>query len=102
MKTVTQSIRKGDISIRYGGEEFLIILPGASKKDALAVSEKIMRMVEDTSVNEGVQIIHVTVSIGVISYPEVNVDNEHELVKRVDEALYQAKEAGRNKICVAK
>jgi len=72
IKTVAKSIRKGDISIRYGGEEFLIILPGASKEDALTVSEKIMRMVEDTSITEGVQTIRVTVSIGVISYPEID------------------------------
>ena len=102
IKTVAKSIRKDDISIRYGGEEFLIILPGASKEDALTVSEKIMRMIEDTSVTEGVQVIRVTVSIGVISYPELDVNNEQELVERVDEALYQAKKTGRNKICVAK
>lgn len=102
IKTVAKSIRKGDISIRYGGDEFLVILPGASKEDALTVSDKIMRMIEDTSVTEGAQVIHVTVSIGVISYPEIDVENEQELVKRADEALYQAKETGRKKICAAK
>lgn len=102
IKTVEKSIRKGDIFMRYGGEEFLIILPGASKEDSRAVSEKMRRMVEDTSVTEGDQIIRVTVSIGVTSYPELDVDNEHDFVKHVDEALYQAKETGRNKVCVSR
>ncbi|MDD4929981.1 MAG: diguanylate cyclase [Gallionella sp.] len=97
-KTARAALREGDILMRYGGEEFLIILPGASKEDSLGVGEKLRRMVEDSSVADGDQVIRVTISVGATSYPEFEVTADQELVKRADEALYQAKETGRNKV----
>lgn len=97
-KTAKLALRKGDILMRYGGEEFLAIFPAASKENALALGERLRRMVEDTSVLDGDQIICVTISIGVTSYPELEVTDEQDLVKRADEALYKAKETGRNKV----
>jgi diguanylate cyclase (GGDEF)-like protein len=97
-KTAKLALRKGDILMRYGGEEFLAIFPAASKENALALGERLRRMVQDTSVLDGDQIICVTISIGVTSYPELEVTDELDLVKRADEALYKAKETGRNKV----
>ena len=99
-KTARAALREGDILMRYGGEEFLIILPAASKENARDVGERLRRMVEETSVTDGDQVIRVTISIGVTSYPELTVAGEQDLVKRADEALYSAKESGRNKVII--
>lgn len=97
-KTARAALREGDILMRYGGEEFLAILPAASKENARDIAERMRRMVEETSVADGDQSIRVTISIGITSYPELDVTGEQELVKRADEALYVAKETGRNKV----
>ncbi len=98
---VTRSIlREGDIMVRFGGEEFLAILPAASKQDVREAGERLRRIVEDTSVVDGDQIIKVTISVGGTSYPELSVESEQDLVKHADEALYSAKESGRNRVIV--
>ena len=97
-RAARSALREGDILVRYGGEEFLAVLPLASKENAQRVGERIRRMVEDTSVSEGDQVIRVTISVGVVSYPELDAKDELELVKRADEALYSAKQAGRNRV----
>lgn len=97
-KTARAALREGDILMRYGGEEFLVILPAASKENSRDVGERLRRMVEETSVADADQVIRVTISIGITSYPEFDVSDEQELVKRADEALYSAKETGRNKV----
>ncbi|HKI60501.1 MAG TPA: GGDEF domain-containing protein, partial [Mariprofundaceae bacterium] len=88
------------ILMRYGGEEFLVILPVASKENSRDIGERMRHMVEETSVTDGDQVIHVTISIGVTSYPELEVAGDQDLVKCADEALYLAKESGRNKVIV--
>jgi two-component system, cell cycle response regulator len=98
---VTRSIlREGDILVRFGGEEFLAILPAASKQDVREAGERLRRIVEDTSVVDGDQIIKVTISVGGTSYPELSVESEQDLVKYADESLYSAKESGRNRVIV--
>ncbi|WP_029406509.1 GGDEF domain-containing protein [Thiomicrorhabdus sp. Milos-T2] len=91
------TLRDGDIVIRYGGEEFLMILQGANTKDALQVSEKIRHQVQDTIFSEGEQQISLTISVGVCGFPEIQVADEVMLIDKADQALYQAKQSGRNK-----
>ncbi|MDD2917879.1 GGDEF domain-containing protein [Rhodoferax sp.] len=99
-KTTRAALREGDVLMRYGGEEFLVILPAASKANSHDLGERIRRMVEDSSVAEGDQMICVTISIGITSFPELAAASDQELVKRADEALYSAKESGRNRVIV--
>jgi two-component system, cell cycle response regulator len=94
-------MREGDILVRYGGEEFLAILPGASGKDTFAIADRLCRKVRQTNVAYGEDLIKVTVSVGGVSYPETNVGSETELVERADLALYQAKESGRDCVVMA-
>jgi two-component system cell cycle response regulator len=87
--------------VRYGGEEFLAILPGASRQDLAELGERLRRAVAGTVVAEGDQRISVTVSIGAASYPEDDVDSYESLVSSADRALYAAKGAGRDRLVLA-
>lgn len=94
------ALREGDILVRYGGEEFLIILPGASRKNSYEVGERLRRVIGDTKIIEGEQQIETTVSVGLTSYPEREVKDSLELIRLADSALYTAKENGRNQVVV--
>ncbi len=93
-------IREGDVLIRYGGEEFLILLPGASCADLAELGERVRRTVADASLTVGEQRIGVTISVGGASYPETDVDSAETLVARADGALYAAKNGGRDRVCL--
>jgi diguanylate cyclase (GGDEF)-like protein len=94
-------LRKSDILARYGGEEFTIILPSTSKEDACDAAEKIRRFVEEHHFQgqETQPSGNVTISIGVATFPEDGSDAPS-IVNQADQAMYQAKNSGRNKVCV--
>jgi diguanylate cyclase (GGDEF)-like protein len=93
-----RSAREMDLVVRYGGEEFCLILPGTSKKEALFVAERLRRSIEadifpgETNLPLG----RLTVSLGIAAHPE---DGEaiHDLIHAADLALYRAKGLGRNR-----
>ena len=90
--------RSTDISARYGGEEFVIILPNTDLETGVMLAEKLRKMVESEEVSYNGAVLKITSSFGVATK-----GNESEpsgaLVKRADDALYKAKEAGRNRVC---
>ncbi|HUN90304.1 MAG TPA: diguanylate cyclase [Terriglobales bacterium] len=94
----TQNLRKVDVGCRYGGEEFAIIVPETTGEDAYYVADKLRKVIE-TAIFPGVP-RPVTISVGVASYP-ANATNRDELIKAADEALYAAKQSGRNTVVPA-
>lgn len=94
-------LREGDVLIRYGGEEFLALLPAASSEDLRLVGERLRRAVEEASIADGAQTIRATISLGAAAYPNQNVEKEDGLVQLADEALYKAKESGRNRLILS-
>jgi len=98
-KILKKSVRKNDLIIRYGGEEFLILLQNIKlKEDALKVAEKIRKSVQNTEIKiEEGKIIKKTVSIGVSVCPD-DCDKGWECIKYADMALYKAKNSGRNRV----
>jgi len=98
---VSSILREGDILVRYGGEEFLAVLPAASSENLRAIGERVRRAVEDSSLVDGSQMVRITVSIGGAAYPNQNVESEESLVELADEALYAAKQSGRNLVEIA-
>jgi diguanylate cyclase (GGDEF)-like protein len=92
---IKKSLRSGDIIARYGGEEFVILLPRTSIKEAYDKVERLRNIISKTSIKDELVEASVTVSFGVSSYPEFS-NTESELLKTADNALYEAKESGRN------
>ncbi len=96
---IKECIRDVDIFARYGGEEFAVILPQTPLKDALVIGERIrFRVSEHKFESVKGEILKVTVSVGLTSYPE-NGHSHEELVSLADQALYRAKDEGRNLVC---
>ncbi len=96
-RQANQNLREGDVLVRYGGEEFLCILPGASMDATREVSERLREAVEQLVVEDRNEKITCTVSLGYTSFPATRVKGEAELIKIADDALYGAKEGGRNR-----
>jgi len=96
---IQKNLRKIDIAVRYGGEEFAAILPETNHDAAIVVAEKIRRLVEEEPIpfQEKQPNGSLTISIGVSSYPNDSIDQE-KLVAIADERLYKAKQLGRNKV----
>jgi len=92
-----QQLRKMDVVCRYGGEEFAILLTQTNAQHAVGVGEKLRRVVESWQF-PGVPRM-VTISAGVASFPEHGCSRD-ELVRAADNALYAAKQAGRNRVCL--
>ncbi|EAT12832.1 probable two-component response regulator [Oceanobacter sp. RED65] len=93
--------RKTDMIARYGGEEFAIILPATEKQDALDLAEQIRHAIENTPCRSDQGLIHLTVSIGVNSVVPSPQGSPVTFLDQADQALYQAKNNGRNQIMFA-
>jgi two-component system cell cycle response regulator len=93
------NFRPADIACRYGGEEFVVVMPGTRGDYACLVAERLRRHVAGSPfpIRNGADHIDVTVSIGVAA-SVVGGDSAERLLKRADEALYRAKQAGRNRV----
>ena len=89
----------GNLVCRYGGEEFCIVLPDCSKSEAAELAREVRKAIEDQTIILRREKTRTTVSIGVASFPK-DAQTKEELIHKADQALYEAKETGRNKVCV--
>jgi len=92
--------RSFDIVSRNGGEEFTVLLLDCPLDKAVEKAELIRKVIENTSFRLSGKKARITVSIGVACYSETTSDIDH-IIEDADKALYQAKETGRNKVCIA-
>jgi two-component system, cell cycle response regulator len=90
--------REVDMVGRYGGEEFIAILPGTPEENAAQFAERVRQRVEEHVYRDDATEIRMTTSAGVAAYPSAAVPDADALLKRADEALYRAKETGRNQV----
>ena len=96
-KVLRQSVRASDLVIRFGGEEFLIVLLDTPAEAADPVAEKIRAAVEQLEIKTSSIVLRKTISIGLAGFP-TDSDTFWQTVKFADVALYQAKEGGRNRV----
>lgn len=97
-RLIHAKIREVDFVARFGGEEFVMILPNTSKKDAVSVGEKLRLLVGSHPFRQPADLQHpFTISIGVASFPD-DADRIEEILAAADQALYQAKKEGRDRV----
>ena len=101
----THVIRAEDILVRFGGEEFLVVVPHSDQKAALAVGERIRKSAATLEFEHKKQKVKMTVSVGVRFWDpkvESQVDTLQQLIDEADQALYVSKEQGRNRVSLFK
>ena len=98
--TANAALRKQDLLGRYGGEEFCVVLPGASPPEAVLIAQRLRESVEAHPVHVADRPIHYTISAGVAHSNRAGLDLDS-LVRDADEALYRAKNRGRNQVSLA-
>ncbi len=98
-KTLTDSARGADLVVRYGGEEFAVMLPSASASIALEVGERLRKCIENKTVVYNGKRIRITASLGIAHRSGKDRFPVKEIMSMADQALYQAKKTGKNKAC---
>jgi two-component system cell cycle response regulator len=93
-----KELRSYDCAARYGGEEFVAILPDSSLKDSILVAERIRLAVQDTKFSEPLAKLSLTASLGVACFSQEHSPSVDAFIKQADDALYRAKDNGRNRV----
>ncbi len=97
-RLIQHACRQDDVVARYGGEEFVVLFSNMTLSNALNAAESIRKIIEEQT--PALLQMKITVSIGVATYPNQAKDSA-ELIKKADQALYQAKNSGRNRVAVS-
>ena len=95
---IKESVRNVDIAARYGGEELCVILPNTDREGSMVIAERIRQNIENLRIPYKNEELKITCSIGVSSIPENQPSDVKSFMKQADEALYLAKENGRNQV----
>ena len=96
-ETIRNTLRQVDLAARYGGEEMVILLPETDLISAFKTAERLCQAIHDLKVQFNGQEISVTVSVGVSSYENQNFIDVSKMLDQADQAMYHAKESGRNR-----
>ena len=97
-RIIRETAREIDMVGRYGGEEFIAILPNTAEEEAAKFAERVRAAVEGYVFRDEANEVRMTASSGVASFPGPDSDTPEALLKRADESLYVAKESGRNRV----
>jgi len=97
-KLVRNTLREVDLICRYGGEEFIIVMPETGRDGAINASERIRKIVKNKRFSISGKVAQVTLSFGVAAYPFDGVGSE-DLIRKADQSLYKAKAGGKDRTC---
>lgn len=96
---MSRQLRSYDTLYRYGGDEFTVLLPETDAPGARIVAEHIQVVVSNAQIHvDDDKFIGITTSIGIATFPD-DADSEKKLIELADQAAYDAKESGRNRVC---
>lgn len=97
-EVIQAELRRYDIAVRYGGEEFAVVLPETSLRKGVVVAERIRQAVMGIVFPPPIEYLSVTISLGVAALPAPHIDSVQALIRAADHALYRAKQNGRNRV----
>lgn len=98
--TITSQLRTPDVAARFGGDEFVVLLPQTDADRARVLADRIVeRFVHDGA--EQLPQVRITISMGIASFPSLDIRDAESLIRTADNALYEAKAAGKNRIVTA-
>jgi len=100
-ETLAGQVRRHDGIARYGGEEFALVLAETSAEQARLMAERCRVLIESAALIRAGEVVRVTASMGIAALPQADVDRVERLIDLADEALYQAKSRGRNRVASA-
>lgn len=95
---IQRATRESDLAARYGGEEFAIILYHTDGPAAYQAGERLRTMVESHEIQDDSNVLRVTISVGVATFPHEKIHDSKDLIEHTDQALYKAKDNGRNRV----
>ncbi len=98
--TLSLNLRHEEVICRYGGEEFLVIIPRANLEKAAMVAERLRDLVEHHFCHYNNEVITTTISLGVSSTSALTINKENDLINAADTAMYHAKDMGRNRVAI--
>jgi diguanylate cyclase (GGDEF)-like protein len=98
-RILKQNTRASDIAARWGGDEFVLLAPDTDSKGTYIIGERIRSQLEHCRLKLVGEEISISVSVGIASYP-LHSSGVTELIKRADEAMYNAKGLGKNQVCI--
>jgi diguanylate cyclase (GGDEF)-like protein/PAS domain S-box-containing protein len=96
---LSEFTRVEDIICRYGGEEFLVVLPNASEQDAFIIADRLRHSIQESIINADGKNVLVTISVGISQFP-IHGQYEAQIIEAADKALYHAKHNGRNQVAL--
>ncbi|HYA40548.1 MAG TPA: GGDEF domain-containing protein [Syntrophobacteraceae bacterium] len=101
-KILQESIRVIDVPCRYGGEEFSLILPGASLMQSVRIAERLQESIRSKPITFDSKTLRITASFGVAVFRYTDESTVGAFLNRADRLLYEAKNSGRDRICAEK
>lgn len=101
-RIIQNNMRQVDVVARYGGEEFAIMLPMCDAFSSVATAKRLRELVEAQKWDSPAGLLKITISLGVVTFPDINVGKAEDLIACADWAMYKAKEQGRNQFVVFK